>query len=79
MLKYLKGISYMELTLSIGDLSKIMWWVDASDWTHNSQKGHTSTMMLLSGRAVISSSQKKNQYYTVHMCVIIPRGSHDVR
>ena len=49
----------MKLLLSIDDLSKIMWWVDASDRTHEDCKGHTSAMMSLGGGAVISSSQKQ--------------------
>ena len=32
LLKYLKGTKHMKL--SIDNLSKIMWWVDMSDWTH---------------------------------------------
>ena len=33
--------------------------MDASDWTHDNLKGHTGAMMVLCGRAVISSSQKQ--------------------
>jgi hypothetical protein len=58
-LKYLKGTKYMKLLLSIDDLSKIMWWVDASDRTHEDCKGHTGAMMSLGGGAVISSSRKQ--------------------
>ena len=49
----------MKLILSIDDLSKIMWWVDASNRTHEDYKGHTGAMMSLGGRAVISSSWKQ--------------------
>ena len=58
-LKYLKGTKHMKLVLCIDDLSKIMWWVDASDRTHEDCKGHTGAMMSLGGGAVISSSQKQ--------------------
>ena len=59
MLKYLKDTSYMKLTLSIDDMAKIMWWVDASDWTHDNLNGHIGVMMSLGGGAVISSSRKQ--------------------
>ena len=55
MLKYLKGTRYMKLTLSIDDMSKIIWWVDAFDWSHEDYKGPTGVMMLLGGRDVINS------------------------
>ena len=58
-LKYLKGLKYMKLHLSIDDLSKIMWWVDASDRTHDDYKGNKGAMMSLGGGAVISSSRKQ--------------------
>ena len=58
-LKYLQGTKYMKLLLSIDDLSKIMWWVDASDRTHEDCKGHTGAMMSLGGGAVLSSSRKQ--------------------
>ena len=59
MLKYIKGIRYMKLRLSIDDISKIMWWVDASNWTHDDLKGHTGAMLSLGGVAVSSSSRKQ--------------------
>jgi hypothetical protein len=58
-LKYLKGTKHMKLILSIDNLSKIMWWVDASDWTHEDCRGHTAAMISLGGGAVISSSRKQ--------------------
>ena len=58
-LKYREGTKYMKLILSIDNLSKIMWWVDASDRTHEDCKGHTDAMMSLGGGAVISSLQKQ--------------------
>ena len=54
-LKYLKGTKYMKLILSIDKVSKIMWWVDMFDRTHEDCKGHTGTMMSLQGGAIISS------------------------
>ena len=59
MLKYLNDTKYMKLILSINDLSKIMWWVDTSNRTHEDCKGHTGAMMSLGGGAVISSSRKQ--------------------
>ena len=53
--KAIKGMKYMKLTLSIKDLSKIMWWMDVSNRTHKDCKGHTGVMMSLDGGAVISS------------------------
>ena len=50
----------MKLIISINDLSKIMWWVDVSNWTHEDCKGHTGAMISLGGRAVISSPRKQN-------------------
>jgi hypothetical protein len=58
-LKYLKGTKYIKLTLSIDDMSKIIWWVDPYDSTHKDCKGYTGVMMFLGGRAVISSLQKQ--------------------
>ena len=49
----------MKLLLSIDDMSKIMWWVDTSDRTHEDCKGHPGAMMSLGGGAVISSSRKQ--------------------
>jgi hypothetical protein len=49
----------MKLILSIDDVSKIMWWVDTSDRTHDDCRGHTGAMMSLGGGAVISSLQKQ--------------------
>jgi hypothetical protein len=61
-LKYLNRTKHMKLILCIDDLSKIMWWVDASDWTHEDCRGYTGAMMSLGGGAVISSlrTQKIN-------------------
>ena len=53
--KYIEGTKYMKLTLSINDISKLMWWLDASDQTHTDYKGHVRAMMLLGVGLVISS------------------------
>ena len=60
--KYLKGTTYMKLLLSIDNVSKIKWWVDASGRTPEDCKGHTSVMMSLGGRAVSSSSRNQKIY-----------------
>ena len=57
-LKYLKGTKYMKLTVSINDLTKAQWWVDASDRCHQDCRGHSGFMMNFSGGAIISKSSK---------------------
>ncbi len=56
-LKFLKGIKHMKLTITINDLSMVCWWVDASDQTHMDSKGHIGSMISLGGGTRVSSSK----------------------
>ena len=58
-LSYLKGTSYMKLTLEVNDLRVIEWWVDASYTTHPDFKGHSGGMMSLGKGATTSASNKQ--------------------
>jgi hypothetical protein len=59
-LKYLKGTRGLKLTLTVGDLSIIQWWVDASyAVVHEDCRGHTGAMMSLRKGAVTSFSTKQ--------------------
>lgn len=58
-LKYLKGVLCIKLTVIIEGLSSIKWWVNVLVRTHSDCKGHTGVMMSIWGRAVISSSRKQ--------------------
>jgi hypothetical protein len=58
-LKYLKGTRYMKLTLSVGNLEVIKWWVDASYNVHEDCRGQTGLMMSLGKGAVMSFSRKQ--------------------
>ena len=55
-LEYLKGTIYMKLTLSVGNLNTISWWVDASYGAHMDMKGHTGMIMSLGRGAAMSFS-----------------------
>jgi hypothetical protein len=59
-LRYLKGMKYLILTLSADALDIIQWWVDASYATHDHEdcRGHTGAMMSLGQGAGVSFSCK---------------------
>ena len=49
----------MKLTLSVGSLSIIKWWVDASDMNHMDCKGHSEYDISLGKGSIISFSNKQ--------------------
>ena len=59
-LEYLKGTTYLKLTLSVDNLGFIRWWVDASYNAHEDCRGQTGAMMSLGLGAAISFLRKQN-------------------
>lgn len=59
LLKYLKGMRFMKLTLNVDSLNVIRWYVDASYNVHWDCKGQTGAMMTLGRGAPISFSRKQ--------------------
>ena len=53
MLKYLKGTRKLNLTLSVGNVSVVKWWVDASHEVHKDCRGRTRYMVTL-GKGYVS-------------------------
>ena len=59
LLKYLNGTRNMRLNLTVGNMSLIKWWVDASYNVHWDSRGHNGSMVSLGRWAIISNSNKK--------------------
>jgi hypothetical protein len=57
-LKYLNGMKYIKLQLSIDNLGLPKWFVDASHNTHWDCKGHGGAMLIM-GRGVATSYSRK--------------------
>ena len=58
-LKYLKGTREMKLTLSVGDMSVVKWWIDALYAAHEEFWGQTGAMMSLGNVSVYSFPKNK--------------------
>ena len=58
-MKYIKVTRELKLTLSVGDMSIVKWWVDASYAVHGDYWVHTGDMVFLGNVSVSSLSTKK--------------------
>ena len=59
MLKYLKVTRELKLTLRVGDMSVLKWWVEASYVVHQDCWGHMGAMISLGKGSVSTLSTKK--------------------
>jgi hypothetical protein len=58
-IKYLRGMADMTLTLSGDQSGKIQWWVDASYAVHSDMKDHTGGTMSMGQGSIYSVSNKQ--------------------
>jgi hypothetical protein len=57
-LQYLNGMKYLKLTISVGNLGILKWYMDGSHSVHWDCKGHAGVMFILGEGAVTSYSRK---------------------